>query len=93
MIVKLTENSKQIIHYEADDFIKDFNFLKERLFSVYKFIRKRHFPYSSMILEKEKTTSHKEYKKMPNELKKYINRFYDIAIKRFCKNKIDSSLL
>lgn len=41
-----------------------------------------------MILEKQKTLCHKEYKKLPLSFKNYINRFYDIAIKRFyLKNK------
>lgn len=88
MIIILTESSKQIINYESHDFVKDFNFLKKRLLSVYKFIRKNHFSHSLMILEKQKTLCHKEYKKLPYEFKNYINRFYDIAIKRFYLKEI-----
>lgn len=76
--------------FSVDDFKNNDAFLKERLYAVYKFIKKRHFSAENMKKEKEKILQDKEYKALEKEQQSYVTRFYNIAIKRLSNKKIHS---
>ena len=84
MIIKFNNNCTMETTFTVDDFKNNDAFLKERLCSVYKFIKKRYRQFSaeSMRKEKEKILQSKEYKALEKEQQSYICRFYNIAIKR-----------